>query len=316
MQVIPSGSGDCAKNNLVTAKFTVIQKNDPNEYIQLTLTGYSIEPKATKTIAIDLQDPSGLATAYSCYKPSSGSTSCKVVKDAVEHVTGTSSYSNDVLSCTWVFNADDDIWPTIHKKPVDLINDNSLAIVLKYGEKKVTVAEDTSELPIYKVKFLKCCYKVHGNENFVLTFKQSDHVEYFLQVTKDTAPPSQASVILIDPSGIEIMFTCYFGEDGYLSANILAHGNGTSSVSKQLYRQQLGESRCTWASPLAFTSETGVINTTNTKFDLQVLTDDTVVYSEEGVYLGNNASSLRINFTIIMTLIMTILCKIYHFNEI
>lgn len=309
-------SENCSRNNLLTAKFTVVQKSSPNEYLQLTLTGYHIEPKETKTISVSLKDQSGLATSYSCTKTNSESTSCKVTTGAEDHVAGTSSYSNDVLSCSWVFNYEDDIWPKIHNKPVDLINDDSLSIVLNYGPRKVTVAQDTSELPIYKVNFLKCCNKVHGNDDYALTFKQTDHVDYFLQFTSIKNPPNSASIVLRDPNGVEVMFECYF-DSGYLKANILtASGNSSASVSEQLYDQHLTENRCSWSSPLVISSEPGEINTTNTLFDLEVVADNAVVYAEKGVSLGSNASSLKISFTIIITLVMTFLCKIYDSDKI
>uniref|UniRef100_T1JT06 Uncharacterized protein n=1 Tax=Tetranychus urticae TaxID=32264 RepID=T1JT06_TETUR len=179
------GSSVCSKNNLVTAQFKVIPVFGQYDNLQITLKGYNVAPIDEKTIKVSFDKPHShpnLNSIYSCYKPSFGSTCAKFDEGNYSVTTGSSYYMDGVLYCIWTFGIDDNIWPY----RLDLIGSKYGSISIYDDSMQVTVAEDNSQLPIYHAQYLKCCNKVHGNDQFVLTFDQTDkQIRYRLYYWKE-----------------------------------------------------------------------------------------------------------------------------------
>uniref|UniRef100_T1KP69 Uncharacterized protein n=1 Tax=Tetranychus urticae TaxID=32264 RepID=T1KP69_TETUR len=240
------GSGVCSANNLVTAQFQVISVFGKYDSLQLTLQGYNV--------ALDLLT----------YMP----------------ITGSSSYKDGVLSCTWTLNFNGNIWP----KGADMIKDIEQSITLYHDSKKVIVAQDISQLPIYHAQYLKCCNKVHGNERFLLSFDKTEkQIRYRLYYWKYS--DNDMTVTLTRKDGSKLQFECFLKQDvrGYIS-----NGNEQIAVDQQITQSTVNNAEmCSWATPLVLGNSRISIDASTSDFDLQVFAGSIPVYNEQDVTLNN-----------------------------
>uniref|UniRef100_T1JT27 Uncharacterized protein n=1 Tax=Tetranychus urticae TaxID=32264 RepID=T1JT27_TETUR len=186
------------------------------------------------------------------------------------------------LSCSWVFNINDPIWP----QGVDLLKDTSKSIKLYKDTKEVIVAQDTSQLTIYHAQYLKCCNNAHGNDEVLVTFDRTDkEIRYRLYYWKDNY--KKVTVTLTRKDGIQLQFECNLHADmnGYIS-----NDTERSSVDKQLIEPDVIYSEiCSWATPFVLGDSRISNDAFNSVFYLKVSADYRTVYTEKDVTLKNSS---------------------------
>uniref|UniRef100_T1KAF7 CUB domain-containing protein n=1 Tax=Tetranychus urticae TaxID=32264 RepID=T1KAF7_TETUR len=285
------GSGVCSNNNLVTAQFKVIPVFGEYDYLQLTLKGYNVASNDEKTIKASIgKHPANL---YTCYKSSLGSTYARYDRGSFNSITGSSYYLDGVLYCTWIFNIDDPIWP----QGLDLFKDSSQSITLYHDSMGISVARDTSQLPIYHAQYLKCCNEVHGNDVFLLNFDQTEkQIRYQLYYWKDNG--NQLTVTLTRKDGIKLQFESYRYAGvikGYIS-----NDTDRISIDNQLIEPDIIDSEiCSWATPFVLGDSSINIDASKSVFDLKVEVDMVTVYTEKGVQLKNASHLPKMSFILI-----------------
>uniref|UniRef100_T1JSX8 Uncharacterized protein n=1 Tax=Tetranychus urticae TaxID=32264 RepID=T1JSX8_TETUR len=281
------GFGVCSKNNLVTAQFKVIPVFGEYDYLQLTLKGYNLRSDEEKTIKVSIEKSAILPSVYTCYKSPLGSTYARFDREPVSLITGSSYYTESILSCSWTFNIDDPVWPSY----LDLITYTTESITLYNDSRKVIVAQDTSQLPIYHAQYLKCCNKVHGDDNFLLTFDQNENqIRYRLYYWQYHG--KKVTLILTRRDGIKLQFECDTRVDGHI-----INGTERVSIAQQLIQPEVIYSEiCSWATPLVLGNSSTSIDASTTVFDLQVQFDSTTVYTVKGVTLTNSSHLVKLSF--------------------
>uniref|UniRef100_T1JT28 CUB domain-containing protein n=1 Tax=Tetranychus urticae TaxID=32264 RepID=T1JT28_TETUR len=293
------GSGVCSKNNLATAQFKVEPIFGEFDYLQITLKGYNVAVDEEKTIKVSFDRPGRSSNIFTCYKSSLGSTYARFDRDTYSKTFGSSHYVDGVLYCTWTFNIFDSITPP------DMLRDSSQSIALYSDSRKVTVANDTSQLPIYHAQYLKCCNKVHGNDAFRLTFDQTDkEIRYQLYYFK--LDGSDLTVTLLRKDGTQLQFECYL----YSNALKVRISNGSQhfSVDDQLMQRNIiFYEICSWATPFVVGNSMLSIDASTSVFDLRVEDDVGTVYTEKGVTLKNSSHFAKSSFVLVA---FAVLCQI------
>uniref|UniRef100_T1KH03 CUB domain-containing protein n=1 Tax=Tetranychus urticae TaxID=32264 RepID=T1KH03_TETUR len=298
------GSTQCSKNNLVTAQFGVLKKSSSTEMLHLTLTGYNIEATKDHTVRLSFRKNSA-KTIFTCYKSPLGATKASVFQGSTEYGSGSSYYQQDLLTCSWIFSRSDPIWPAYYNNPVDLISDKSFALQLDYDTLNGTVAQDTSELPIYRMKFLKCCNHVYGTDNYLLIINQTDQTDFYAQVMD--VKPSIMTIALTNVDKTVLAFKCYFKIP--LIQGYIQNGTKSTTINDQLFDTYIYNSRCSWSihSYLNASSTHSSLDISKGTFNLQINSDDHLVYSEENISLRSSSPSLS---SVSMNLIILIIIKL------
>uniref|UniRef100_T1KP80 CUB domain-containing protein n=1 Tax=Tetranychus urticae TaxID=32264 RepID=T1KP80_TETUR len=274
------GSGVCSTNNLVTASFQVIPVFGKYDSLQLTLQGYNVTVHDEATIKVRINPHRSRPYVYICHKSSDGQTDARLDLLTYMPITGSSSYKDGVLSCTWTLNIKGDNWP----KGADVIKDSKQAITLYHNSKKVIVAQDISQLPIYHAQYLKCCNKVHGNERFLLSFDKTEkQIRYRFYYWKYSG--NDMTVTLTRKDGIKLQFECFLNYDvrGFIS-----NGNEQIAVDQQITQSTVNNAEiCSWATPLVLGDSRISLDASTNVFDLQVYLGSILVYNEQDVTLNN-----------------------------
>uniref|UniRef100_T1KDP6 CUB domain-containing protein n=1 Tax=Tetranychus urticae TaxID=32264 RepID=T1KDP6_TETUR len=301
------GSGVCSKHNLVKAKFQVLTTYDIDgldfynqDLHQLTLKSYNVAPDEEKTIKVSFDKPGFSSNVYTCYKSSQGSTNARFHRGN-DSYPGSSSYDDGVLTCSWSFFIYQVIWP-LHA--VDLIKDGSRSITLYHDSLKVTVAQDTSQLPIYHAQYYKCCNKVHGNDEFMLTFDRTKtQIRYRLYYWKNNV--NKVNVTLTRKDGIKLQFQCYLHSHvkGYI-----IDGTQRFSVDRQLLEPDVTNAEiCSWVTPFVLGDSRISIDSSSSVFDLQVEDDSGTVYTEKAVELKNSLHYVKFSFIMIAFVVLSLI---------
>uniref|UniRef100_T1KVI3 Uncharacterized protein n=1 Tax=Tetranychus urticae TaxID=32264 RepID=T1KVI3_TETUR len=162
------GTSVCSKDNRFSAVFTMDQVED-KLYFSLTLTEYQIVPNKTHHGFGLILSSGSSTTTYYCklhtHEPRSF-----VWQNNQQKAGGTSQYTNNNLQCNWKATKTSNNWPLFRIDDNYIIVSKYISLTLKYddlnyGPRSVVLANDTSELPFYRLQSLKCCNKVresHG----------------------------------------------------------------------------------------------------------------------------------------------------------
>uniref|UniRef100_T1JT09 Uncharacterized protein n=1 Tax=Tetranychus urticae TaxID=32264 RepID=T1JT09_TETUR len=276
--------GICEGNGfhmVVTAQFKVVPVFGDYDHLQLTLKGFNVAQDAEKTLKVFIKQRFVLGNTYTCYKSSNGSTDTKYAIGTYSLTTGSSSYEEGVLSCSWTLMINHGNWP----KRVDLFKDSLQSITLYDDLAEILVAQDTSLFGSYHAQYLECC-NVHGNDQFLLTFDQTEkQIHYQLYHWKDNV--NRVTVTLARKDGSQLEFSCY------LNWNILdAHiTNGTKLMyigSQMIEPAVIRGEICSWATPFILGDSRISIDASTSVFDLQFAIDSLKVYTEKDVTLKNS----------------------------
>uniref|UniRef100_T1KP79 Uncharacterized protein n=1 Tax=Tetranychus urticae TaxID=32264 RepID=T1KP79_TETUR len=276
------GSGVCSANNLVTAQFKVISVFGKYDNLQLTLESSNVPVYAEKLMKVNIRRGYSRESVFTCHKIADDLAYAQFDADNYAPITSTWSVKDGVVSCTWTLDMHELIWP----QRVDMIKDSQQSITLYDESHKVTVARDTSQLPIYHAQYLKCCNRVHGNDGFLLTFDQIEQqIRYRLYYWGHSG--KHVTVSLTRKDGIELEFECYqdYGVLGYIR-------NGTERISvEQQITQTMSLNNnevCSWATPFVLGDSSISIDASTTVFELKVREGDWTLYTEKDVVLKNS----------------------------
>uniref|UniRef100_T1K5C0 CUB domain-containing protein n=1 Tax=Tetranychus urticae TaxID=32264 RepID=T1K5C0_TETUR len=301
------GSDVCSNNNLVQVKFSVNELLQYKDYLNITLIGSQIEPADTRTISLQFYTNTPVVT-YSCTKSSLGSTSASIVQNGNTYTIGSSYYFENSLLCSWIMSKDDLSWPTYNGRKIDLITDSSYKLVLNSDSLNHLIARDTSQLPIYQMQFLKCCNQIHGTQDYQLIVKQADYSTTFYLYEVDSTAVNNVAVSLSSSDNRSLTINCNLGYNSITGT--LRTDSNTESISGQLYSKYVDNYRCAWSQPFTIKSSYKPFETKNRVFDLKIVADNIVVYTESDVSLKGLASSVTANSILTMiTVLFTFLIR-------
>ncbi|XP_053201514.1 uncharacterized protein LOC128386501 isoform X1 [Panonychus citri] len=304
---------NCSRNDcMVQVKISVIEREYFDEYLNFTLIGYNIKETESRTIGLQFRKPNS-NVVYSCVKQISGLTSATVTQGAVNATLGSSIYLNGNLYCTWIMAKSDSSWPVDEGKKADLVVDHDYQVSILADSRSVAVGENSSELPIYQMKFINCCtnsganigYKVRGNREYLLIAKEKvNSTDFLLQVIGQS--PKIVRVALNNSDGLGIVAECNYENASF--NGLATIGTVSSSINNQLDHSKIYDYRCSWTLPKIVKCLYGVLDTKKVSYKLQIIADGVAVYNQTNVKLNSALSTLSnlilIVFAIVLTLVL------------
>uniref|UniRef100_T1KH04 Farnesoic acid O-methyl transferase domain-containing protein n=1 Tax=Tetranychus urticae TaxID=32264 RepID=T1KH04_TETUR len=297
----------CTNNCLIQAYISVIEQEHFDEYLNFTLIGYNISEFESSVIGLKL-NKSNSNVIYSCSKQKSGLTSAFVAQATKSYTIGSSIYLNGKLYCSWIMSKQDVSWPLVDDgSKANLVTDNGYQIWLQSGQKFIPVGEHSSELPIYQMKFIKCCgYRIRGNHEYLLAIKSNPtSTDFLMQVIGRT--PKTVRIALNNSDQLGIVAECDYASgqlNGYATI-----GTVSSSITSQLDRPKIFDYRCSWSLPAIVDSLYGILETKRTIYTLQITRDNVVVYNETNVVLKNFAPPIVSSFVMLISSVSLALAR-------
>uniref|UniRef100_T1KZB0 CUB-like domain-containing protein n=1 Tax=Tetranychus urticae TaxID=32264 RepID=T1KZB0_TETUR len=291
--VATDGSLSCSKNTLVQVRFNIIDNGTDfkSTEIEMSLVGKNVMSTIPWNIAVQLVK-STTKIVYLCKKNAQGNATSQVNQDSQSIESGSSSYINGDLSCTWSLSMGDPAWPMANGKPVDLFNDNMWRVELRYGGSNYVAASDTSQIPFYRRQYLKCCNLFYGNNDYQLFTKQTkDLFSYYAQAVGSSQPNATLSVIFGSSKAKQLTIDCLF-QFNNLSAQLITR-TGSEDVGQFLNEQSVNQLDCLWSQPVLISGKSGSFDLSKEVASLQILSDGELVFKAT---LSSSSSTITSNF--------------------
>uniref|UniRef100_T1KZE4 Uncharacterized protein n=1 Tax=Tetranychus urticae TaxID=32264 RepID=T1KZE4_TETUR len=288
---------------LVKATFRVIQRGAFDEAINLTVIAYGINTDTDRSVAFALHN-SNERIEYWCQSPRNGKPQAKVVQGSNStFLEGNAQNISNALVCHWTFGKDDYIWPThANYSKINLLNNLDYQISLVSDDVTKTVAWDLSKLPIYRMNFLRCCYKPHGGSDYLFLSNQtSQNTNFYLQAFPPV--PKSMTVTLTNPNGGEFSVTC--NSSNTFNASVKVDSQWEPIRDLRYYEivkrdAPFPDFRCFWSQPVVLAESSGSLDTRDAKYNLEISSDNKPTYSESTVALNGASHSLFANLALIL----------------
>uniref|UniRef100_T1K433 Uncharacterized protein n=1 Tax=Tetranychus urticae TaxID=32264 RepID=T1K433_TETUR len=228
--------------------------------------------------------------SYSCERNSSGATGSYYTNSFSQFSTGSSLYRDNTLYCFWTMSRTFSSWPKRSDgSPLDLEidSDHEIRLYLADDDLRFLVAENTKDLPIYQLNFLKCCNTVYGNDKVQLFVRQSDNAnEFTLQLVNISSfNPFVVGVFLTAPDTSELS-SYWFVQNPVLSVDLKRKYVRLLPINSQLlYKYSWSSGVFTWAIPIVIKGFAEDYDTRNRIYDLKITIDGPSEYTKSGITL-------------------------------
>ena len=149
--------------------------------------------------------------------------------------------------------------------------------------KKFLISPNISDLSINHLKSPKCCYEVHGDDNYQLIIDQNDERTNFF-IRGLGVKHGSLTVHLNDSNDKQLTFACLLSGlrvEGYFRAD----GKTTEITNQLLSSSASYPSHCSWSLPLVITGDFKSYNTKNGVYNLTIYENSMIVYTEANVPL-------------------------------
>uniref|UniRef100_T1KI07 CUB domain-containing protein n=1 Tax=Tetranychus urticae TaxID=32264 RepID=T1KI07_TETUR len=275
------GTNECPSEEQCAARvsFKPSQVNGEN-YLTIDLVGYKVNMESVSL----LLTADGIENVYSCKMISIlGDTDASVTIEGKAFRNGSSVYLDGNLLCSWTMSIKDQVWPHFKGQPIDLISDDKFSIVLERNDISLIVSPLTDQLTISRMKFLKCCHRVYGNDQYQLVVVPTRH-STTLQIQSIRLKPIVFTLNLVSPNG-ELIFDC-FPQSNLLMAYAKID-RVLYSMADQLLSQRVNPPFiCSWSLPLTFKGSTGLnYQVTEQVYGAKIYADSQIVYSNDYIQL-------------------------------
>uniref|UniRef100_T1KVH4 Uncharacterized protein n=2 Tax=Tetranychus urticae TaxID=32264 RepID=T1KVH4_TETUR len=296
---------ECASrvNCLAQATFHVIQRGSFEEEVNITVVGYGLKHGVERTIAFTLNNTHE-QIEYLCQMTGQGKLQAMVIQGSKSNFpTNEVRNVSGALICQWTFGKDDYKWPThANYSKINLLEARNYQISLRSDNVTKVVARDLSKLPIYRMNFLRCCYKPHGGLNYLFISNQTTHdTNFYLQAFPPI--PKTMQVNLVNPKGGEFRIIC--NSSNAFNASVKVGSRWAPMRDLRFYEIVKREApfpdfRCVWSQPLKLVESSGSIDTRNGRYNLEIMSDGKSTYREPTIGLHGASHSLFASFTLIL----------------
>lgn len=308
-------SPDCdhRENCIMKAKISVIQQGSMDEKLNLTLIGLNYRYSEDRVLTIRFESDYD-AIEYSCsVYQYSGKTKASIIQGNKQaYYVGNVFNSSTKLFCNWILSKESFQWPRLaNGSAANFINERNFRISLINNNISKVVAWDLSRFPLYKMKFLRCCYRVYGGPHYLLLTNQTNSVTN-IYVQAFSPIPSFLTVKFRNNKGYSLTVNC--GSSAFNAS--MKIGSKTSLVRDILYAEPyraetpLADFRCSWSQPVIITERAGTFDTRDGQYSLEILSDMRPPYREPVIYLNSisrtiQVSSIIVLFSLIISLVVS-----------
>lgn len=279
---------------IVKAIITVIQQSSMDEKLNITLVGLKFKFNEERTMAIRFQSDTDMIVEYGCsVSQKTGKAKAFIIQGGNKTLyVGNVYYSPNRFSCHWILSKESLSWPRANKAAINLINEVNYRISLHNNNASRVVAWDMTKFPLYKMNFLRCCYRSYGGPHYLLITNQSNTVTN-IYVQAFSPIPSYLTIKFRNTKGYLLTIVC---GQSFFNATMKISSK-TSTVRDILYAEPnridhpIPDFRCSWSQPVIITERAGTFDTRDGQFSLEILSDMRPPYREPVIYLRGFAAS-------------------------
>uniref|UniRef100_T1KU74 CUB domain-containing protein n=1 Tax=Tetranychus urticae TaxID=32264 RepID=T1KU74_TETUR len=253
--------------------------------LNVTLIAYNMHSSLPRSVGFSFNRQNKILD-HICTKFKFGGTSAKIYTGSEAYKTGSSIYMNGNLICTWIAQPFAVNQSPYDIESLDLVYNTNYSLVLRLDRVDLIVAKDSSELPWHQLGYFECGgYKIYGNNEYRLRIKKETK-EVQLWQRPSNEPSNIVEVFLTHRSKTSLVILCnYFERVSYAFIE-------NSDKTRFLIRYYKFDDTCSMVLPDTFKCEDGLCSVLNSNFDLQIKSDNKLIYSFHNLnFNGSNSGS-------------------------